>query len=412
MRNKSLFLILIFIVFSLIKCTRDFSVIPDKNINRDLKPIEKVLSSSSSEFGFNVFKEIVHDQPDSNIFISPLSISMALGMTYNGAEGETEEAMRTTLGYGDLTDEQINKNYASLIHLLSNQDETVRMDIANSIWIREGFQVQDEFIDVNEKYFYAKVTNLDFFSPDAVGIINHWVSENTNGKIEKIVTEIDPQVVMFLINAIYFKADWQHTFDPEQTSEDWFVKQNGDSIVCNFMHQNKEFEYFSTDQFLAVDLPYGKGDFSMTLLMPKSGQSMNNFISNLDRAEWDTMVEQFSPVNFILQIPKFTLQYKITLNDVLKSLGMGIAFDENQADFSDINPDQQLFISNVLHKSFIKIDEEGTEAAAATSVEVSLTSVPMTISFNRPFLFVIRERESNTVLFVGKLAEPVESSED
>ncbi|MFO7891735.1 MAG: serpin family protein [bacterium] len=405
MKNSVLFISIMMFV-SLFMCTRDFSVIPGENMDRELTLLEKELSTSSSEFGFEIFKEVFTAQLDSNIFISPLSISLALGMTFNGAEGETETAMRTTLGYGNLTDEQINKNYASLVHLLTNRDEHVQMDIANSIWIREGFPVQEDFIDVNKKYFYAEVDNLNFSSSEAVEIINNWVFQNTNGKIEKIVNKIDPLVVMYLINAIYFKAFWQYPFDPEQTSENWFIKQNGDSVLCPFMQQDGNFQYLETEQFRAVDLAYGQGNFSMSLLMPNSGYKISDIITGLDRNEWNTLVDQFSPVTMILKIPKFTLEYKINLNEVLKSLGMGIAFDEFRADFSDINPDYQLYISNVLHKSFIQVDEKGTEAAAVTSVEVSLTSVPMTVSFNRPFLFVIRERESNTVLFMGVLHEP------
>lgn len=405
MKNSVVF-ISIMIFVSLFMCTRDFSVIPGKNVERELTLLEKELGTSSSEFGFEIFKEIFTAQPDSDIFISPLSISLALGMTFNGAEAETETAMRTALGYGDLTDEQINKNYASLIHLLTNRDENVQMDIANSIWIRQGFPVLQNFIDINKNYFYAQVDNLDFSSPEAVETINNWVSQNTNGRIDKIVNKIDPLVVMYLINAIYFKAFWQYPFDPEQTSEDWFFKQNGDSILTPFMQQNQEIQYLSTDQFEAVDLAYGKGDFSMSLVMPKTGYTISDLISSLDKVEWDSIVEQFSTVSLMVELPKFTLEYNITLNEVLKSLGMEVAFDQNRADFSDINPDFPLYISNVLHKSFIQVDEKGTEAAAATSVEISLTCVPMIVSFNHPFLFVIRERESNTVLFMGVLQEP------
>ena len=404
--KSSVVFISIIIFLILFMCTRDFSVFPEGNIDRELTSLEKELTSSSSEFGFQVFRKILQDQPDSNLFISPLSISMALGMTYNGAEGETENAMRTTLGYGDLSDEQINTNYASLINLLINRDDKVQMDIANSIWIREGFPVQQDFIDLNKKYFNARVDNMNFSSSEAVEIINNWVSQNTNGKIEKIINKIDPLVVMYLINAIYFKAFWQYPFDTEQTSEGWFTKKNGDSVLCAFMQQENSFQYLETDKFQSVDLAYGEGSFSMSLLLPKSGYTVADIISDLNKNEWDTLTDQFSPVTVIIKMPKFTLEYNITLNEVLKSLGMGIAFDEINADFSDINPDYQLYISNVLHKSFIQVDEKGTEAAAVTSVEISFTSVPMTVSFNRPFLFIIRERSSNTILFMGVLQEP------
>lgn len=389
-------------------CTGDFSLVPGMNIKRDLTSVEKELSASAGEFGFKIFKKITAQQPDSNIFISPLSISMALGMTYNGAEGETEEAMRNTLGFGDLTNDQINTNYFSLIHLLTNMDTKVNMNIANSIWIRQGFPVEEEFINQNKKYFQARVSNLDFSSMEAADTINDWVYQNTNGKIEKMVGSIDPLTVMYLINAIYFKAYWQKQFDPEQTTEDWFVKQNGDSSRCSLMQQQSSFQYLKTNQFQAVDLPYGDGDFSMTILMPNLEVNLNELISDISKDQWVDLMDQFHPADIMFMFPKFTLRYEIKLKEILKSLGMAVAFDCDKADFSDINPDYQLFISKVLHKSFIKVDEEGTEAAAATSVEISLTCLPLTVKFNRPFLFVIRERKSNTVIFIGKLTDPGE----
>jgi serine protease inhibitor len=283
------------------------------------------------------------------------------------------------------------------------------MEIANSIWIREGFEVLQAFIDVNRTFFDAVVEALDFSSSGAADTINAWVKENTHGKIEEIVENpIDAMTVMFLINAIYFKGNWTTEFDPADTQPAPFHAPSGDTSV-QMMHMHAELPYMQTEDFEAVNLPYGDGLFSMTVLVPKQGKSVDDLVGLLGGENWSAWMGGFAVEEGYLWMPRFELEYETSLNDVLKALGMELAFSESQADFSGINPNHQLFISNVKHKTYVKVNEEGTEAAAVTSVEVGgVTSAPQGfyLRVDRPFLFAIHDAHSQALLFVGKITDP------
>jgi len=402
-----------FVCFTSVQCSNK-PVDPPYTPPRALTAAEKHVVESDNKFGLRLFREIVKQEKDSNVFISPLSVSMALGMTYNGAEGATEEAMRNVLELAGLTEQEINESYRSLIDLLTQLDPQVIFEIANSIWCREGFPVKEEFININRTYFDAEVAALDFNKPDASKTINGWVDEKTHGKITEIVSDpIDPETVMFLINAIYFKGAWTCEFDEEDTREDWFTLPDGSQIRCQMMRREDEFSYLENDLFQAIDLPYGNEKFSMTVFLPKPEVDIDSLISEFNQENWDSWLGSFASDSGKLYFPKFTLEYKIKLNDVLTALGMGIAFDGSRADFSgiaEVNPLANLYISKVLHKTFIEVNEEGTEAAAVTSVEVGITSIQPPHGFvmrvDRPFVFAIRENHSQTVLFMGKIVEP------
>ncbi|MEE4311061.1 MAG: serpin family protein, partial [candidate division KSB1 bacterium] len=305
--------------------------------------------------------------------------------------------------------EEINESYRSLLELLGSMDPKVIFDIANSIWYRQGYSVEQDFLTVNRDYFDAQVQALDFASASAPDIINRWVNDSTNGKIKKMLSEIPGDAVMYLINAIYFKGIWSNEFEKKMTRDDEFITLSGERIPCRMMHLKEHFKYFETDQFQAIDMPYGYGDFSMTILLPQAGVDINDFISNISSDDWNMWMPRFSSQEGTIEMPKFTMEYESSLNDVLKSLGMAIAFTPGEANFSKINKENNLFISNVKHKSYVKVDEEGTEAAAATSVEISLTSVRSTdfyMRVDRPFVFAIRENRSQTILFIGKMMQP------
>ncbi len=386
---------------------------PPDNPARELTAAERHVVESDNKLGLKLFREIVKQDENTNIFISPLSISMALGMAYNGAEDSTEEAMRNVLELAGLTEQEINESYRSLIDLLTQLDPQVIFEIANSIWFREGFPVKEEFVNINHTYFDAEVAALDFAKPDASKTINGWVDQKTHGKITEIVPDqIDPATVMFLINAIYFKGTWVYAFDKEDTQEDWFTLPDSSRVRCQMMRQENEFPYFENDLFQAIDLPYGNEKFSMTVFLPRPEVDIDLLIGHFNQENWDSWLGSFTPASGKLYLPKFTLEYKIELNDVLKALGMEIAFDADQADFGGIADLSQLlgnlYISKVLHKTYVKVDEEGTEAAAATSVDVGITSIPQPLlRVDRPFVFAIRENHSQTILFMGKIVEPV-----
>ena len=373
-----------------------------------LSPSEKTLVSSGNSFGFKLFPKIIQDEPNQNVFISPLSASMALGMTYNGAGGTTQEAMATALELQGLSIPEANASYQRVISLLLNLDPKVRMQIANSIWYRQEYGFEEEFLNTNRTFFDAVVSGMDFNNPTTVDVINQWVENQTNSRIRNIITQIDPQTVMFLINAIYFKGDWAHKFDEDDTRDDQFQKPDNTFIPVKMMNQEHEFDYFATGDFQAVDLPYGSGEFRMTLLLPSPGTDINAFIGSFNQAQWDQWMAGFTTRLITLSMPRFKLDYERKLNDDLKALGMAIAFDPNAADFTGMYPPGGLFISMVKQKAFVEVNEEGTEAAAATVVEVGVTSAPQPTAMrvDRPFVFAIRERQSGTILFIGKIVAP------
>ncbi len=394
------------VILFLNQCSNSPTEPGTKNI-RDLTSMEKSLVDADNNFGLKLFREINKDEKDKNVFISPLSVSMALGMTLNGADRETKQVMQNALEVAGFTDQQINSSYQSLIELLTGLDPKVKFQIANSIWYRSTFSVEQPFIDVNKQYFNARVAGLDFSDPLTVNVINSWVYENTNGKIEKIVDRIDPLTVMFLINAIYFKGTWTYQFEEENTVERSFFLPDNTEKMCRLMKIAGTFNYYSNDKFKAVDLPYGDKQFSMTVILPQSDKDINNLVAELNQSNWNNWIGQFGESDGEIFLPRFTLEYEKSLNEVLAQLGMGIAFS-GQADFTRINKGRNLFISEVKHKSFVEVNEEGTEAAAVTSVEIKFTSVGSGFVFraNRPFVFAIRENHSGTILFIGKIVDP------
>jgi serine protease inhibitor len=391
----------------ILQCTTH-SVPTDPKGSRELTAAEKRLVESDNKFGIKLFRKIIEEEKDKNVFISPLSVSVALGMTHNGANGETQEAMQKTLELSGLTVQEVNESYKSLIELLTGLDPKVRFQIANSIWYRQELSFEKEFIDLNKKYFNAEVRGLNFNDPNAPKTINAWVDKNTNGKIKEIVdAPIDPLLVMFLINAIYFKGFWAYQFDKDLTKDDLFTLPDGSKKACKMMKQKGELQYFENADFQAIDLPYGDGDFSMSIFLPHPEKNIDSLIAKFNQENWNLWIGSFSKHELTLYLPKFTLEYELTLNDVLKALGMGIAFDPLKADFSKMyKGPESLFISKVKHKTFVDVNEEGTEAAAVTSVGLAMTSVGTIMRIDRPFVFVIRENKSQTILFIGKIVEP------
>jgi len=386
-------------------CNRDFSSCPQNSSYRPATTLEKKIASSSNSFGFNLFREIAKTDIDSNMFISPLSISFALGMAYNGAAGTTQQAMHQILEYENFSLQEINQTYKSLIQLLTTLDPLVNFDIANSAWPRQDFQILVSFLDVLREYFAAEVETLDFSDPQAVAIINNWVKNNTQGKIEKILEWIPPDAVLYLINALYFKGDWTYQFDPENTFESDFNCTDGSTVTCEMMSQEITTDFLTTESFKAIDLPYGDGHFSMTIFLPAEGKRLEDIITQFTPENWAVWMESFSEQEVNLNMPKFEISYGIELKDVLTALGMGIAFS-GYADFSKITENHDIFISRVIHKTFIQVDEVGTEAAAVTAVEFRETAVGAYMILDRPFIYVIRDHVADNLLFMGILSSP------
>ena len=374
---------------------------------RPLTSAEGQLVSCDNSFAFKLFRETVaREDPASDVVLSPLSVAMALTMTLNGARGETQQAMQQALELSGLTQNEINASYRSLIDLLAGLDPDVIFELANSIWPAVGFSVEPEFLQLNRTYFDAEVTALDFAAPGAVDVINGWVETKTNGLIANILDNIPPGAVLYLINAIYFKGSWTHPFDPGVTEEAPFWRADGGISTCELMAMDEvEFPVFTDEAtgLMVLDLPYGVGDFRMTVVLPAYGADLDSLIAGLTAPQWDAWLAGLNPMELPIYLPKFKLEYKQTLNDVLAALGMEIAFTP-AADFTGISPDAP-WISRVIHQAVVKIDEQGTEAAAATVIE-QVTGISLNFRADHPFFFAIRDRHSGAILFMGKVADP------
>lgn len=385
---------------------------PDRDI---LEGFDTNLANVSNEFGFQLYRNLVTS--DDNIMISPTSIYTALAMTINGAGGETLEAMAGVLGIGSETLERFNENNLARLYKLQEADPDVIINIANSLWMKEGEDFDQDFVDRNQKYYNASARALDFSTEESVDVINGWVNDRTDGLIEDIVEyPIDPQTILFLINAVYFQGDWTEPFDAELTSNDPFSGPEGEIPDVPFMNRNDEFAYLEKEgAFQAVRLPYGESErLAMYVFLPAENSSLLEFASDVTTEKWNQWREEFQTFQGNLRLPRFSMEYEESLNDVLKLMGMEVAFDPATSDFFGMvtrNEGPRLYISEVKHKSFIEVDEKGTEAAAVTSVEIRVESAMMDffeMNVNRPFFFLIHDRETNEVLFTGSVVDPTQ----
>ncbi len=394
---------------SLSACSSSMSTEPPRQtaaltaLPRPLTVAESGVLSAANRFSFALWRQINGTQKDSNTFMSPLSASFALGMTLNGAANQTFDEMRAGLQLGTQSLADIDGGYKSLIGLLTSLDPAVTMSIANSIWYRNGFAVNQPFLDAGANYFNAAIKPLDFSNvTGSLATINGWVNTQTNGKIPTILDDITPDDVMFLVNAIYFKGNWRDRFDPAKTQTAPFHATGGDQSA-QLMNRKGAMSYAETPGYQAVDLPYGDSAFTMTVLLPGQGQSVESVAASLDAASWQTLTSALRPGMVDLYLPKITMSWERNLIPDLQSLGMRVPFTD-AADFSRMTSSPAL-ISKVKQKAFVSIDEQGTEAAAVTVVGVELSSAPRvtTMRVDRPFIFVIRERLSGTILFMGKV---------
>jgi serine protease inhibitor len=381
---------------------------PITELPRELSIAESQLIAADNSFAFKLFKEINEQEGDKNIFVSPLSVAMALGMTYNGAAGSTQQAMQEVLELQGMDLQAVNESYRSLIDLLRGLDPRVEFTLANSIWYRHTMTFEQEFLDLNRDYFDAEVSAIDFSAPSAAQTINGWVDEKTNGRIPDIVPDPVPgDIVMYLINAIYFKADWTHQFDKSRTTDAPFRLIDGSEVTVDMMEHEAEIpvRFLWNTELTAVELSYGGDPYVMTILLPLEPGGINGLLDGLTQETWSSWLDQLGSGDLYVRLPKFTLEYELKMNDVLTALGMGVAFSPGAADFTKMYAPGGIWIDEVKHKSFVKVDEEGTEAAAATSVAM-VDSAPMTLVIDHPFVFVLREKLSGTILFMGKVMDP------
>ena len=413
--KNALFLALILVVFtsSITGCRTNATGPSDgQPIVGQLNTLEKAIAASDNSFGFKLFAQINKNEQNTNVFISPFSVSMAFGMLLNGANGPTLDSLEQALGDGGMSLNDINTAYENSSTFLTALDAHVTFQNANSIWYRNGFSVLPAFLSVNKTYFDADVDALDFTQPIAVQTINNWVNTKTNGKIPTIIdSAIPPAVVMYLINAIYFKGTWTYAFDTSNTREASFTRGDGSLTTCNFMSQENTYAYYGDNTLQAIDLPYGDRSFSMTVVLPAVGTSIDQFAAALTQQQWNAIINKLDSAKVDLYLPKFTLNFSKSLKDDLTALGMGIVFDPSRADLSHISQTEGLSVSDVLHKTYVDVNEEGTEAAAVTSITVVVTVVAELpeMRINHPFIFAIREHQSGTILFIGKVDSPAGS---
>ena len=376
---------------------------------RPLTGAEKSTVASANDFAFRAFGALRGGAAAAeNLCISPLSISAALTMAYNGADAGTKADIKQTLGFAAHTDAEINEAYKGLFALLTGIDSKVTFTTANSIWHGQQYQLQVPFVQQNQTYFGATVQGVNFASPTAKDAINSWVTTQTRGKITSIVQRTSFDDVMYLVNALYFKGSWTYRFDPQRTQRAPFVLDNGQTRTVDMMNlHNGKYRRYADAQQQVIDLPYGNRQFSMTLVVPRGTSTLAAVAGRLTGPQLTTWLAAADTSRLQLQLPKFRLEYEQELRESLTQLGMGVAFS-NQANFSRMlaNSTSPLAITAVRHKTFLEVNEEGTEAAAVTAVGIGVTSVPEIVQVNRPFFFLIREKASNAILFIGQVTNP------
>jgi serpin B len=358
------------------------------------------LVSANNEFGLRLLSRLT--EAGGNVFISPVSISTAVSMAYNGAAGETRAEIARVFGWQGLDLAQLNTANQDLLRVLQHADPKVVSWVANSVWAKEGYPIEPSFLQRCRDSYDAEVKTIDFASPGAPKEINAWVSQKTNEKIKDIIDKIPPEAILYLINATYFNGKWKEPFKKEATQNGVFHAAGGDAQVP-MMSQRGRFQHAKGSGFSALALPYGDGTrMSMFIVLPDAGKDWRTVAK-------PAMEARLTVGECALQIPKFRTEYKTSLKDTLSAMGMPAAFDPAKADLSGISRADQLFIMEVIHKSYVDVNEEGTEAAAVTEIGVGATSEPLRpfeFIVDRPFVFFIRDEVTKAVLFAGLITSP------
>ncbi len=381
--------------------------LPDP-IQISLRSAEKEMVQSDQSFAFDFFANVFDEESaadDLNFMVSPLSLSMALAMTWNGAAGETKPAMQQTLKMGDYADEELNSYYKKLKEALLKTDPSTKLSIANAIFTNQSVTIHPDYIHTNQSYYYATEQPDDFSGNADRHIINQWASDHTNGLIKKVIDKTNAFDLMYLLNAIYFKGIWTTAFDAKNTSRKPFTGEDGTKWPVDMMKQRADFNYTADQVLQLVQLPYGNQAFSMMVLLPQEGKRLQDVVAATRQDDyWKGLKATMREAEVDLSLPKFKTEYSKKLNDVLSRMGMGIAFTD-AADFSGMT-NHTAKIAFVKQDTYISTDESGTEAAAVTTVGMELTSMPaepQRVVFNadRPFIYIIQENSTGAILFMG-----------
>lgn len=369
-----------------------------------------VAIQSSNEFGIELFTKVAEEENE-NLMLSPLSASTALTMLLNGCSGDTYTQLQGALKYpSSMTIGDINDAYQSLVGQLLTADPKVKLALANAIFYRNGFSVKTPFLNTMSDEYDATVEGLDFAAPSALTTINGWASDNTNGKIPKVLNEISPDAVMFIMNALYFNGDWSYQFDKSLTEDRPFYPDGSSAVNVSTMNGEVGSRVVYGNDFKAIEMPYGRTNFTMVMIVPS--ETVSDFLNTFTSDLWDQLTSDLDGLDefgeTVVFMPKFRFSYEKYLNEQLKSMGMVDAFIPFQANLSGIS-DESIFVSFVKQNTFVEVDEEGTEAAAVTTIGIELTSMPpqpKQFVIDKSFIFAIRERTTNTLLFIGQVVNP------
>ena len=410
--KTNLFFVLSLILFNFglvaVSCS-DKTASPTNGTGNDLR-VSAPFASQTTRFAFDVTRQVNQQEgPGKNLFVSPLSLHIALGMILNGADGQTAQEIQKTLKLDAQTLADANATYQNLLQNLPGVDPNVELRLANSVWYRNTLAVEPGYRNLLVDTFQAQVSGEDFASPATVGKINDWASKQTNGKIPKVIDQISPDNVLFLLNALYFKGNWQTQFDPNYTQDLPFTLVSGSQKTVRMMRLETKLRRSFTPTYMAFELPYGSDRFAMTVLLPNAMTTADALLNTLTADDWNQLQKGMTSSKIDIGLPKFSFSYATKLNSVLSSLGMPTAFTD-RADFSKISRNGGLLLSSVKQNTFIAVDETGTEAAAVTTGEVLTTSLPQAYLCDHPFVVVIHEKTSGTVLFTGKVADPTQKN--
>jgi serpin B len=369
------------------------------------------VAHSNNEFALDLYGKLADEAPGDNLFFSPTSLSTALAMTYIGARGRTAEEMRGTLRFAQDGDE-LHAAMAELLGVLADDGAGHRLSIANALWGQQGFSFRDEFVARGERFYGAGLRRVDFAgaTEEARVTINRWVEEQTNDRIENLLAPgvLTPVTRLVLTNAVYFKGTWKTRFDEKQTRPEPFSLPTGDKIeVAMMRHRGGWFGYLGADGVQALELPYAGEDVSLVVLLPDRDSDLASLERRLTAERIDDWISRLRPQRMgVVAVPRFEMTDEFALADTLAALGMPAAFGVD-ADFSGMSDEDDLRLESVIHQAFVEVNEEGTEAAAATGVAARVKSAPPAeFRADRPFFFVIRDRRSGALLFVGRLNRP------
>lgn len=409
LKSKSIAIIVFIAPLLFTACSKTEDDLPTEPVAIDLTQEQISLIESEKSFAFDIFNEIIRNAAaGENLIISPLSISYALSMTVNGADGDTRDSILKSLRMSGITPDEINKSYKDLTNALLSVDKRVLISIANSVWTENDFIVKQNFIDILTDFYNTESQSFDIYDSTVPARINSWIEDKTNGLIKNMVDKLEDNTVMLLINAIYFKGKWKSQFDDANTLELPFYRSGGSSVDVPMMKQKADFKVYEGNGFVLAEFPYGQGNFVMDVLLPSSQDGINSLLTGITDASFAGWISQMAEREVDLSFPRFKYGFKKKLKDVLTDMGMGIAFRDG-ADFSNISEQYDLLINDVTHQAFIETNEEGTEAAAATIVDIGITSAPpppLELRLDHPFVYIIRESSTNSILFMGRVSDP------